>query len=184
MQKQQELRAGLSLVECMAHPRAIWALCLSSPHDKSHCSLAVVQGRWPLGVGMSECLSGVQWTSTIPWVTVQTPVLVTTDVLGFLLVPIFQFLEKNSLPPTCPSCLSTPGQWGRGPAPRSSMLTPSRILGLMSCKMRRLQLTRTDAARTRLLPSMCLPAPAASFSRHLAHVSPGCLFMVSIPGTV
>lgn len=59
--------------------------------------------------------------------------------------------ENISPPPTCPSCLSMPGQWGRGPAPRSPVLMPSRILGLMSCKMRRLQLTRTDGARTRLL---------------------------------
>lgn len=51
---------------------------------------------------MSQYLSGVQWASTIPGVTVLTPVLVTTDVLGFLLVPILQFLEKTSLPTHLP----------------------------------------------------------------------------------
>lgn len=150
MEKQRDLGSGMSPAECMAHPRAIQAPFLSGPQDKSHCSLAVVQGQWPLGIDVSQYLLGVQWASTIPGVTVRTPVLVTTDVLGFQLVPILQFLEQTS-PPTCPSCLSTPGQWGRGPAPRSPVLTPSRILGLMSCKMRRLQLTRTDGARTRLL---------------------------------
>lgn len=44
----------------------------------------------------------------------------------------------------------------------SPTLTPSGILGLMSCKMRRLQLTCTDGAHTRLpppSPSVCLLAP-------------------------
>lgn len=97
--------------------------------------------------------------------------IASTDVLGFLLVPILQFLEKTCLPPpTCPSCLSMPGQWGRGPAPRSPVLTPSGILGLMSYKMRRLQLTRTGGARTRLLAQR-----VTSFSRHLAHLPPDAL---------
>lgn len=69
---------------------------------------------------------------------------------------------SSSPPSTCPSCLSMPWQWGRGPAPMSPTLTPSGILGLMSCKMRRLQLTCTDGAYTRLpppSPSVCLLAP-------------------------
>lgn len=143
----------MSLVGRMAHPRAGHiSTVLSSPHDKSHCPLTVVQGWWPLGIDRSECLSGVQWASTIPrghsadpcayhyrcpWVPVGSHL----PVLG----------ETISPPPTCLSCLSTPGQWGWGPAPRSPVLTPSRILGLMSCKMRRLQLTRTDGAGGRLL---------------------------------
>lgn len=86
------------------------------------------------------------------WGHSATPGLVTTDVLGSCWFPSSSSPGENiSPPPTCPSCLPVPGQWGRGPDPRSPVLTPSRILGLMSCKMRRLQLTRTDGARTRLL---------------------------------
>lgn len=51
-------------------------------------------------------------------VTVRTHVLVTTDVLGFLLVPIFQFLEKTSLPHplALPACLHQ-GSGGGAPLP-------------------------------------------------------------------
>lgn len=134
----------MTLTDCMAHPKVMYILC-SSLHDRSHCPLEVVQGQKSLGIDLSGCLSGLGGHSA-------DLALVTTYALGFLLVPILQLLGKASFPPpTCPSCLSMPGQWGRGPAPRSPVLTPSRILGLMSCKMRRLQLTRTDGARTRLL---------------------------------
>lgn len=64
------------------------------------------------------------------------------------------------------------------------MLTPSRILGLMSCKMRRLQLTRTDGARTRLLAQHVPSSTPPSFSTHLAHLLQGapswCPFLVVV----
>lgn len=111
--------------------------------------------------------------------------IASTDVLGFLLVPILQFLEKTCLPPpTCPSCLSMPGQWGRGPAPWSPVLTPSGILGLMSCKMRRLQLTRTDGARTHLLAKHVPSSTRHHLLQTFSSPSSGCPLMVSLSGMV
>lgn len=94
--------------------------------------------------------------------------------------------ENISPPSTCPSCLSMPGQWGRGPAPRSPVLTPSRILGLMSCKMRRLQLTRTDGARTRLLAQHAPSSTRRIFLQTFHSCSSRMLphGVLSIPGTV
>lgn len=57
---------------------------------------------------------------------------------------------NHNCSPPLPSLPACARGGGRGPAPRSPTPTPSGILGLMSCKMRRLQLTCTDGAHTRL----------------------------------
>lgn len=61
---------------------------------------------------------------------------------------------------------------------------PSGILGLMSCKMRRLQLTRMGGAHTRLLAQY-----VPSSTRHLllqtfSSPSSGCPLTVSLSGMV
>ena len=96
-----------------------------------------------------------------------------------------QLLPTPALPP----CLCQ-GRGGRGPAPRSPTPTPSGILGLMSCKMRRLQLTCTDGVHTRLptlhtpAPWHCLPVPRRIFSRPWALLSLGSTPLTSrlVPG--
>lgn len=64
------------------------------------------------------------------------------------------------------------------------MLTPSGILGLMSCKMRRLQLTRTDGARTHLLARHVPSSTRHLFLQTFSSPSSGCPLMVSLSGMV
>lgn len=85
--------------------------------------------------------------------------------------PRWSLEETTTAPHPCPPCLPVPGEGGRGPAPRSPTPTPSGILGLMSCKMRRLQLTCTDGAHTRLQhPPTHPPRPLALPPSTLVHL--------------
>lgn len=155
--------------------------CHSSLHDRAHCSLGAVHlwggDHWEWG--SRGRLLGARGSTAWPHCSgpQSSPHGSSPQMSSGARLPTLPSSGRGPFlsPSTRPSCLPVPGQWGRGAAPRSPTLTPSGILGLMSCKMRRLQLTCTDGARARLPPpppSTASEHPVAS-SRNAALRSPG-----------
>lgn len=155
--------------------------CHSSLHDRAHCSLGAVHlwggDHWEWG--SRGRLLGTWGSTAWPHCSgpQSSPHGSSPQMSSGARLPTLPSSGRGPFlsPSTRPSCLPVPGQWGRGAAPRSPTLTPSGILGLMSCKMRRLQLTCTDGARARLPPpppSTASEHPVAS-SRNAALRSPG-----------
>ena len=175
-----------------AAPQSLWPRLCSRHNIHLLVGSCVPPGEgWRVGVSIrseahGDGLLGAQsLKQRLPphcWgVTVQPPGLVTPHVCGSLSAHTSQVVcgGNGGCSPPLPSLPACARGGGRGPAPRSPTLTPSGILGLMSCKMRRLQLTCTDGAHTRLqhphthtpIPRHCFPAPRRIFSRHWALLS-------------